>query len=274
MEPSLIPAKSKLNGLALRSMSAAVILVIAVVPLYLGAQYFNLFLAAIALLSGMEWARISGDDKKWGGALLAFTVLGAFSLSQFHGEYLALAFLVLAACFCAATMVARKKSAGGLLVLIGAGYLSLGLYSAATIRHHPAGMSYFFLLVAMVIATDTGAYFSGKNIGGPKLAPTISPNKTWAGLVGGMAASGAIGALFGYVYDAGILLYCGLGLTVAVIAQLGDLLESWMKRRVGLKDSSNLIPGHGGVLDRIDGFLAATPAFMLYLLFIRDGGLS
>lgn len=274
MEPSLIPAKSKLNGLALRSMSAAVILVIAVVPLYLGAQYFNLFLAAIALLSGMEWARISGDDKKWGGALLAFTVLGAFSLSQFHGEFLALAFLAPAACFCAATMIARQKRTGAGLVLIGAGYLSLGLYSAATIRHHADGMTYFFLLVAMVIATDTGAYFSGKNIGGPKLAPTISPNKTWAGLIGGMAAAGMIGAVFGYVYGAGILLYCGLGLLVAVIAQIGDLMESWMKRRVGLKDSSNLIPGHGGVLDRIDGFLAATPAFMLYLLFIRDGGLS
>ena len=273
MEPLLIPAKSKFGGLALRSISAVVILAITVVPVYLGAQYFNLFLAAIALLSGMEWARISGENRKWGGVLLSFTVLGAFSLSQFHGETPALILLAVGSVFCAITMVVRGRASGAVLVLFGACYLFVGFYSAATIRHHPDGMAYFGLLVAMVIATDTGAYFSGKNIGGPKLAPVISPNKTWAGLLGGMLAATLMGAGFAYVFEAGILLYSGLGMLVAVIAQMGDLLESWMKRRAGLKDSSNLIPGHGGVLDRIDGFLAATPAFMIYLLFLRDGAL-
>ncbi len=115
-------------------------------------------------------------------------------------------------------------------------------------------------IVAVVIATDTGAYFSGRTIGGPKIAPRISPSKTWAGLGGGMLAAGLVSLGFFMSNGGAPLSLIGLaafaiGSLLAVVAQAGDFLESWLKRRAAIKDSSNLIPGHGGVLDRIDGLL-------------------
>jgi phosphatidate cytidylyltransferase len=124
----------------------------------------------------------------------------------------------------------------------------------------------WILIIGGVAATDIGAYFAGRAIGGPKIAPKISPSKTWAGLGGGVLAASLVLALY-YVpsIDAsdpnqtvGGALFASflLGLTLAVVAQAGDFFESWLKRKAGVKDSSNLIPGHGGVFDRIDGLIA------------------
>lgn len=135
------------------------------------------------------------------------------------------------------------------------------------------------LPVALVIATDTGAYFAGRAIGGPKIAPTISPSKTWAGLVGGMAASAVTLLLWtrwilerdgvGYIFDMRDFLGAlFLGALAAIVAQAGDFFESWMKRRAGVKDSSNLIPGHGGLLDRVDGLLALCWGLAIYGLMM------
>ena len=121
-------------------------------------------------------------------------------------------------------------------------------------------------IVAVVIATDTGAYFSGRAIGGPKIAPSISPSKTWAGLIGGMTAAGLVSFAFFYsnVGDGAFSLMGAVALLIgamlAVVAQTGDFFESWLKRRAGVKDSSNLIPGHGGVFDRFDGLLPVSIA--------------
>lgn len=132
-----------------------------------------------------------------------------------------------------------------------------------------------------VVATDTGAYFAGRAIGGPKIAPAISPSKTWAGLLGGMlAAAIALAGIAGFVsyllsalggigpqpsafFGPATLAGLGLGALLAVVAQVGDFFESWMKRRAGVKDSSNLIPGHGGLFDRVDGLLAVLSLFGL-----------
>ncbi len=116
-------------------------------------------------------------------------------------------------------------------------------------------------VLGVVIATDVGAYFSGRSIGGPKIAPSISPSKTWAGLLGGMLAAGLVsGGLFAWntgSLSARPMLFIAfaIGAGLAVLAQAGDFFESWLKRRAGVKDSSNLIPGHGGVFDRVDGLL-------------------
>ena len=136
---------------------------------------------------------------------------------------------------------------------------------------------YFLPILAGVIATDIGAYFSGRAIGGPKIAPTISPSKTWAGLIGGMigaslaliigwvlslwlhrADGGLAPATFSATFfaDAMPIRLILAGALLAVVAQSGDFFESWMKRRAGVKDSGNLIPGHGGMFDRVDGLLA------------------
>ena len=128
-------------------------------------------------------------------------------------------------------------------------------------------------LVALVIATDIGAYFTGRAFGGPKIARRISPSKTWSGLVGGMLAAGLVALVPAYAFAHGMKLDLStlvatflLGMTAAVVAQVGDFFESWMKRRAGVKDSSGLIPGHGGLLDRIDGLLAVLCATAIVFL--------
>ncbi|CAM3140019.1 Phosphatidate cytidylyltransferase [Sphingomonas antarctica] len=126
-------------------------------------------------------------------------------------------------------------------------------------------------LLAAVWAVDIGAYFAGRAFGGPKLAPRISPSKTWSGLFGGAIAATAVILAYGVYKGNGIsaLGHAAIrGLVVAMLAQSGDLLESWMKRRAGVKDSGRLIPGHGGVFDRVDGLLMVLVAVGAVIFFI------
>lgn len=154
-------------------------------------------------------------------------------------------------------------------VLAGAIYVGLASVSLANLP--PAVL---LGVIAVVIATDVGAYFSGRAIGGPKIAPKISPSKTWAGLIGGMILAAVVSASF-FLYNVGEIRFsvmvgiaAAIGALLAVLAQCGDFFESWLKRKAGMKDSSNLIPGHGGVFDRIDGLLpvaiAALPLWALH----------
>ncbi len=162
----------------------------------------------------------------------------------------------------------------GVLYILGAAFMLLLL------RLYPGtDWTDVALPIALVIATDTGAYFAGRAIGGPKIAPAISPSKTWAGLVGGMAAAAIVLLLWtrwtlerdgvGYIFDMRDFLGAlFLGALAAIVAQAGDFFESWMKRRAGVKDSSNLIPGHGGLLDRVDGLLALCWGLAIYGLMM------
>jgi phosphatidate cytidylyltransferase len=122
-----------------------------------------------------------------------------------------------------------------------------------------------FWVMAVTWGTDIFAYFAGRGIGGPKLAPAISPKKTWAGLVGGMIGAGLAGWGVAWLFSLGAP-FQWIGAPMAVVAQAGDLYESWVKRRAGVKDSGTLLPGHGGVLDRLDGLLAVSAATMALLL--------
>jgi phosphatidate cytidylyltransferase len=150
--------------------------------------------------------------------------------------------------------------------------LAVGLTGVALIdlRGHEEGRWLCFWFLAAVWATDVAAYFTGRAIGGPKLAPSISPGKTWAGLVGGVLAAGGWSfcwALWTDVAQPGTLAVLGMG--TAVLAQLGDLGVSIVKRRFGAKDASNLIPGHGGLLDRADGFIGAAPIVALSIALAK-----
>lgn len=127
---------------------------------------------------------------------------------------------------------------------------------------------YIVLYVLLAVwATDIGAYFTGRIVGGPKLAPALSPNKTWAGLGGGIVAAGITGGLCHLFspYPTTVLTSILFGIAIAITAQGGDLFESWIKRRAGVKDSSTLIPGHGGLLDRVDGLMFSVPFFALFV---------
>lgn len=127
------------------------------------------------------------------------------------------------------------------------------------------GLLIVLYLMFVVWATDIGAYFAGRKIGGPKLAPNISPKKTWAGLAGGMLAAGVVGGIAATFtpYPFSFVGCTLIAVVLAVVSQMGDLFESWLKRRVGVKDSGTLIPGHGGLLDRVDGLIVAAPVLGL-----------
>ena len=155
-------------------------------------------------------------------------------------------------------------------------YVTAAALAMIQVRFNFSALVVLAAFIAPIIAVDVGAYFAGRAIGGPKIAPRISPSKTWAGLLGGALAAGLVGAgveladvgpgavLPGYTISA-LALALLTGLVIAVLAQSGDFFESWMKRRAGVKDSSRLIPGHGGLFDRLDGFLA-----VFFVLFVVD----
>ena len=161
-------------------------------------------------------------------------------------------------------------SVAGRVVWVLGGFIYVGLAAlmlfVLRVVPLPMGQMLLFAAILAVIGTDVGAYFAGRTFGGPKIAPKISPSKTWSGLAGGMA--GAAIALVVVTYSAEGFSDLGLkllvGAMIAVIAQSGDFFESWMKRRAGVKDASNLIPGHGGLFDRADGLLAVS--FVLGLI--------
>ena len=214
------PAPRK-SDLGVRVASAVVMIVVAGAALWLGGWIWTAFVAIVAL--GVLW--------EWRGLTV-----------EFHHRTL-------------------WNIIGLIYVFIAAGTLwQLRL---------DKGLLPVLLLVGAVVATDIGAYFAGRTIGGPKIAPRISPSKTWAGLAGGTLAAGSL--LAGYLavgwYDLSfpyedvsmaVLALIGmiLGALAAALAQVGDFFESWMKRRAGVKDSGKLIPGHGGLFDRVDGLLA------------------
>lgn len=152
-------------------------------------------------------------------------------------------------------------------------YVLAALVALLWLRHQPAlGRETVLWIVLCTWATDIGAYAVGRSAGGAKLAPRISPGKTWSGLVGGMAWAAVASAAFGYAWGLGQTIPLAIvGALLAIVGQVGDLLESALKRRAGVKDSGTLIPGHGGLLDRVDGLIAILVVVALVRL-VGDGG--
>jgi phosphatidate cytidylyltransferase len=157
-----------------------------------------------------------------------------------------------------------------LLRLLAVAYTLAALVALLWLRHQPIqGRETVVWIVLCIWATDVGAYVVGRAAGGAKLAPRISPGKTWSGLVGGMAWAAVVSAAVGYAFDLGdTFALAGIGAGLAVVGQIGDLLESAAKRGAGVKDSGTLIPGHGGLLDRIDGLVAVLVVVALIRLAV------
>lgn len=241
---------------------------------------FAAFIALVLVLCGWEWAQLAGMKKpqqRIGYAVLTL-VLFALLLAM-PGFWSALLWLALAWWLAALVMVfsypASIRSWGALpgklfigwLVLLPAG---VGLLQ---LKQMPQANMLILSIMLLVWAADIGAYFSGRAFGRRKLAPRVSPGKSWAGLYGGLLASFVVAAASGlYLGLSGskLLLYILSVLVIVLFSVVGDLTESMFKRQAGVKDSSNLLPGHGGVLDRIDSLTAAVP---LYALLLTQSGL-
>jgi phosphatidate cytidylyltransferase len=171
---------------------------------------------------------------------------------------------------------AKDNKLSIVMMIAGIAYVSLALVSMAWLRQLDSHGFLVIWLFFAVWAMDVGGYFAGKGIGGPKLAPTLSPKKTWAGLIGGMVLSALVSGLLAIAFSFGNpALFAGAGAMIAVIAQIGDLYESALKRKLNLKDSGTLIPGHGGILDRVDGLIFAAPftaAVLAVMIYIPKAG--
>lgn len=239
-----VETPKKKSDLPVRFASAVVMLAVAGTALWLGGLWFDLFALIVAVICVSEFGRL---------VMLAF----------------------------------EGRAARLIALLLGGAYIAIAAYALVDMKER-----FVLFWVLVVVSVDVGAYFAGRSIGGPKIAPKISPSKTWTGLAGGAIGAAAF-FVFYYqiwpaficpwyynivdVYPSGFDHRCDYvpwsfsiwivvqtllaGAIIAVVAQSGDFFESWLKRRAGVKDSSNLIPGHGGVFDRVDGLLAVTFPF-------------
>lgn len=239
MNDKVAPLLKPRSDLGIRTLSSVAMMSVAIVAIWLGGFAFMGLVIAVGLGVFFEFSKL----------VLGFT---------------------------------RSPLARILWLLGGLGYVGLACFSLILFSAPFFGMTPAILLIAGVIGTDVGAYFAGRSIGGAKIAPRISPSKTWSGLFGGMMGAGLMMVFIqagiyafrsGNAGDGDIYLayrWFRLMLTgsaLAVVAQMGDFFESWMKRRAGVKDSGRLIPGHGGLFDRTDGLIAVAFAAGVIMLF-------
>lgn len=259
-----LPMSSLMSDLRIRVVVGFVAALLALIAVVAGGWLFWAFVALVALAALAEWSGLAGAHKVRigiAGLLFAGVLLVASPAGWGPGRD-TVALLSIAAIVVA--MFVGSARIGWGLIYAGAPTIAL-----LFLRDLPLGFDWALWTVLVVILTDTGAYFAGRTIGGPKLSPRLSPKKTWAGLGGGMVAAGVGGAVAGIALGLPAATLW-LGAPLAVLAQAGDLYESALKRRAGVKDSGRLLPGHGGVLDRIDGLV---PVAMLVGTLVAAGAL-
>jgi len=270
--PALAP-KAPPSELKTRVLSAIVMIAIALAAAYWGGWPFALFWLAAGIAMMVEWTDMTGAEPRrfvqavFGLGLIALTLLylsgGSFGIGAATG----LVFLVLGA---SVARGAHEK----LWAASGFAYAAVIVLVPPMVRDYPGiGILGLIWMFAVVWTTDIAAYFTGRTLGGPKLCPAISPKKTWSGFFGGLIAATLAGVLvvwlgesFGVTHSFSIWSTVTLSIVASIASQIGDLAESALKRHCDVKDSSHLIPGHGGVMDRLDGFWAVSLIMGIILL--------
>jgi len=255
------------RNLVMRIAAAAVLIPLAVAIAYAGGWLWTALVTLAAIGLFVEWLAIVGLPGATRVTVPGVAALAVAGLCFAMGRPDA-ALIVLGIGLVAVASIAperRNWAAAGFL------YAAAAEIASVLVRLDPdKGFAALMFVLLIVWVTDSGGYFAGRGIGGPKLWPRVSPKKTWAGAVGGFAASLAVAAGFA-AFDLGrvgpLLMLSG---ALSVVSQLGDLFESAVKRRFGVKDSSHIIPGHGGLMDRLDGFVAAVVVAALFG-FLRGG---
>lgn len=248
-----------------RILSSLILLPLPILAFCFGTPFFELFCVVVLGLMGWEWEKLTLNRFSVLG--MAMALVGTSSLFLLETNPCLAWSLPLIACFVFYFIARKQKVSHPRFFAFGMLYSGYPILSLCFIFFH-FGALFTLWSVGLVWAMDSGAYFFGKSIGGPKLCPKISPKKTYAGLIGGMITAGLFGAICAY--------YKGFDYTNAVVtsailgafSQGGDLFESWIKRTLGVKDSSNLIPGHGGIFDRTDAILVLLPLIVLLVNFV------
>ena len=247
------------SGIAM-AIAAAVLTIAGAIP-------FAVLVAAAALLVSWEWSRLVHGTEQ--GALLS-VLLGTTALAAFLAAmgYVALGLLALPIGAILATVLSLGRNS--LFSALGVFYAGFPAVALIWLRSDPwHGLLATVFVIAIVAVSDTAAFFSGRLLGGPLLWARVSPKKTWAGLIGALAACAVAGALFWFAIPEASALRLGItGAVLSLVAQAGDLAESAFKRRFGAKDAGHIIPGHGGVMDRVDGVVAAASAVGLVAVVV------
>jgi phosphatidate cytidylyltransferase len=262
-------------ALGRRIATSATLGVIALADLVLGGWFFAGFLILAVFIMAEEWAELARlpDGRAVQLVRIAAAALPTIAIVlTMEGELaLGMGALGFGVVF-AAGMASMLPTTPVDRAAFGVGYIGLPCVCLVWLRNvEPHGLQLVLWLLVVVWATDIAAYFAGRSIGGLRLAPSISPSKTWAGLIGavlGAALAGGGLPLQGH----GRYTAAALAGVLALVAQAGDLFESLLKRRAGVKDSGRLLPGHGGLLDRVDGLLFAVPAFTIFIVLADRSG--
>lgn len=247
-----------MRNLWLRVVSAAVLAPLAIAAAWFGDWPFTMFWGLAAIAVWWEWIGLvepSGRNVLLATGVCALVLQGIL----FETGNLSIAIMIVALGVLAGIVTAGKQApvvAGGVV------YASALLLATAIVRADPKyGFAAIVFLYAIVWGTDIGGYFAGRAFGGPKLAPAISPKKTWSGAIGGTVVAIAAAIAIAEIFSIRNPVMIGIvALVLSAASQCGDLFESWLKRRFDVKDASGLIPGHGGVMDRLDGFIFAVVA--------------
>jgi len=269
--------------------AVALVLVLAAVLFGLDLAGFAIFTAVVFSLAAWEWANLAGFDAIWqrllvaigyaaGSALLGLAA-GVVSAAGMH-TFIVVVLLLPASVFWLLSIywvatypaTAPRWNSRRRRLLAGAFVLWPAWLAIVYLRSLPQGISLFIYIAALVSAADIGAYFAGRTFGKRKLAPRVSPGKSWAGFIGGLTSTTLLALATGVLGIVPAMTTTALliaTITASVASVYGDLVESMIKRERGIKDSSNLLPGHGGVLDRIDSVTAAAPLFTLFLILLQ-----
>ncbi|MGQ0686048.1 phosphatidate cytidylyltransferase [Bradyrhizobium sp.] len=255
------------RNLLMRLLAAVVLAPVAIAIAWYGGWLWALLVISATIGLYLEWLTVVGLVREWRASVPGVVALATAGTCMIAGN-LDAASIVLGIGLVAVALLSperRNWAAAGFF------YAAAAEVAAILVRLHPDhGFAALFFVLLVVWAADIGGYFAGRGIGGPKLWPKVSPKKTWAGAIGGFAGSLAVAGAFAAAGAGKTGPLLALGAVLSVISQLGDLFESAVKRRFGVKDSSHIIPGHGGLMDRLDGFVAAVVAALI-LGFLRGG---
>ena len=249
-----------------RIFAAAILIPAALLAVYVGGWVLAVWTTAAGLAMAREWVQIVHRETfQWRFALHAAALAVSQALLAMEHPDWALSAILLVALV--GSVAAQARDERGIWVALGVLYIAVPCLAFVWLRHTaPYGFLTVAWLLAVVWATDSAAYVAGSAAGGPRLAPLISPNKTWAGAIAGLAA-GALATviLAKFIGVIAFWPFVGAGVVLSFLTQCGDLAESFLKRTFGVKNASDLIPGHGGALDRLDGLIFATLGLAAYV---------
>ena len=275
-------AKTELTSLQKRILTSLVMIPIVIGALRSGHPYVDILIFFVGALLSWEWSSMVPNKKNSTYAVCYTFALGCSLFIM--NKWVLLSTIIATAIF---VYHKAKEEQHKNLITLGVPYISIGvgalywmyyLFDAfGSIPGEKASFVMTLWFILMVWSVDIGAYIVGSNLKGPKLAPKISPNKTWSGLIGGAILAASVSFIYMYItkniYNLPFpiseqLKYAQLGVLIAIVSQIGDLIESAIKRYLGIKDSSALIPGHGGIFDRIDGLIFAAPIAYYYFTLV------